>query len=338
MIKTRKLYLGRKWNDKIKLHFTKSGINKTPSEMLIRLLIIGFILSFLGILAFWDYISGYTGTRFFLTLFSYWVISLVLTYAIVMFLFYSYVAYKKYQRRIKLEEVLSDYLQLVAANVGAGLTIDQALWYAIRERFGVLAEEMEIVAKKTMVGFKLNDSLLSVSAKYDSKVLERSMVVLVEGLEAGGEISDLIRSVSWTIKENQLLQKEIAADVTTYAIFIVFASLIVAPVLFALSHRIIVVIGNIMSNIDISNIGAVSTKLPIANIGQGIKETDFKIFAYVSLMVSAFFSAITVAAIKTGSEKSGFRVLPVYIVVALVIFLLASLLLSSVFGSLGITF
>ena len=335
--KIQRLYIGKKLNEKIEFNLGRAGIKKTPQQFILRFIIIAFFLSILGVILLWDSIAGYSGARFFLTLLSYWLLSLVGSLLFSLFLMYTYVSYKKYQRRMKLEEVLSDYLQLVAANVGAGLPIDQSLWYAIRERFGVLAEEMEIVAKKTMIGFDLNEALLELTKKYDSKVLERSVTVLIEGLDAGGEVSSLISKISWNIKENQLMQKEIAADVTTYAIFIIFASLIIAPILFALSHRIIVVIGNIMSQIDLSNVGSMGTKLPITNIGQGISAADFRIFALISIIVGSFFSAITVAAVKTGSEKSGFKYLLIYLGVALAIFFLTSLLLTSLFGDIGLT-
>ena len=92
-----------------------------------------------------------------------------------------------------------------------------------------------------------------------------------------------------------------------------------------------------MSQIDLSNVGSMGTKLPITNIGQGISAADFKIFALISIIVGSFFSAITVAAVKTGSEKSGFKYLLIYLGVALAIFFLTSLLLTSLFGDIGLT-
>jgi pilus assembly protein TadC len=59
-----------------------------------------------------------------------------------------YFDYKIYQRTKEIEEVLPEFLQLTSANISAGMTIDRALWFAVRPKFGVLAKEIEEVAKK----------------------------------------------------------------------------------------------------------------------------------------------------------------------------------------------
>src|SRR3989344_2065810 len=99
------------------------------------------------------------------------------------------------------------------------------------------------------------------------------MPILVEGLEAGGEVAALINKIASNIKENQILKKELAADVLTYAIFIGFASVLAAPFLFALSHRIIIVMMEVTSKIDISSISTVSSKVALKS-GQGVTPSD----------------------------------------------------------------
>jgi len=59
----------------------------------------------------------------------------------------------------------------------------RALWYAVRPRFGVLAREIEIVAKQTMSGEELDKALI----RFFKKILffntwkDRS-ICLLEGL------------------------------------------------------------------------------------------------------------------------------------------------------------
>ena len=68
------------------------------------------------------------------------------------------------------------------------MTIDKALWYAVRPKFGVLANEIETVAKETMKGEDLKIALQKFADKYDSILLKRSISLLSEGIDAGGEI------------------------------------------------------------------------------------------------------------------------------------------------------
>lgn len=147
-----------------------------------------------------------------------------------------------HKRRKQVEMVLPDYLQLTAANIGAGMTIDRALWFAVRPRFGVLAKEIEDVAKRVITGEELARAMRVFADKYDSLVLKRSINLLLEGLDAGGRISELLEKISIDIQEQRILQKEMAANVMTYVIFILFASVLAAPVLFGLATQLITVI------------------------------------------------------------------------------------------------
>ncbi|MBI4439260.1 type II secretion system F family protein [Candidatus Woesearchaeota archaeon] len=226
-----------------------------------------------------------------------------------------------FSRRVGIEEVLPDYLQLTASNIRAGMPLDKALWYAVRPRFGVLANEIETVAKETMSGEELEDALRRFSGKYDSDVLKRAINLLIEGQNAGGEVGDILNSIAENIKENQLMKKEMAANVTTYAIFIGFATIIAAPFLFALAGQLLVVVDGIISGIDLEEIkGSTGLGFSFLFSSSGVSERDFRIFSYISLTITSTFSAAIVAAIRKGSVKKGISYVPVFISVSLALY------------------
>src|SRR3990167_2189912 len=176
-----------------------------------------------------------------------WMLIFVVILFVLWVLFYIVVDLKIFKRKIDIEDVLPDFLQLTASNIKAGMTIDRALWYAVRPRFGVLAKEIETVAKETMRGEDLKTALRKFSDKYDSVLLKRSISLLIEGIEAVGEIGDLLNKIAINVQENKLMRKEMSANVTTYIIFISFSTVLAAPVLFALAGILIKVISNLGS-------------------------------------------------------------------------------------------
>ncbi|NIA04150.1 MAG: hypothetical protein GWP09_02250, partial [Nitrospiraceae bacterium] len=135
------------------------------------------------------------------------------------------------KRTKDIENSLANFLELASNNISAGMSIDKALWFAVRPNFGILSKEIEIVAKKVMNGYDLPTALQEFSDKYDSPVLKRSMLLLIEGLNAGGEVGDLLNKIAENITQTKILKKQISASVTTYKIFILFASIIIAPAL-----------------------------------------------------------------------------------------------------------
>jgi Flp pilus assembly protein TadB len=241
-----------------------------------------------------------------------------------------YLDMKIFNRTKAVEEVFPDFLQLTSANISAGMPVDKALWYAVRPGFGVLAKEIEMVAKNTMAGEDLSVALTTFARKYDSKVIRSSISLLLEGMAAGGEMADLLNKISLNIEENKILRKEMAANVTTYVIFITFATIVAAPVLFALANQLLLIIKEITTKLG-SSMTSSSSFFSFSFSGDSIKALDFKIFAYLMLTISAISSACIVSVIKKGRVKEGLSKIPLYAIISIVLYTLASLIISSLF-------
>ncbi|MFH0978939.1 MAG: type II secretion system F family protein [Candidatus Woesearchaeota archaeon] len=261
-----------------------------------------------------------------------WTVIFVLLLFVIWLLFHFILDLRIFQRKVAIEEVLPDFLELTSANIRAGMPIDRALWYAVRPRFGVLAKEIEIVAKETMSGEDLENALQKFAAKYDSLTLKRSVNLLVEGIHAGGEIGELLNKISINIKESQLLKKEMSANVTSYAIFISFATILAAPFLFGLSYQLLSNITSITATLGSANAPSVMG----LNFGGGVGITmaDFRTFAYLSLSITSFFSAVLVASIKKGDIKAGLRYIPIFMITSIIVFKIASWMMAGLFSGL----
>src|SRR3989338_2954308 len=257
---------------------------------------------------------GITWTTILLSIAALWMLVFAVILFILWVMFYIAVDLKIFKRKVDIEDVLPDYLQLTASNIKAGMTIYRALWYAVRPRFGVLANEIEIVAKETMRGEDLKEALQKFADKYESVLLKRSISLLIEGLDAGGQMGDLLNKIALNIQENRIMRREMAANVTTYVIFISFATVAAAPVLFALSGILIKVVSSLGGALGGITSASATAGFGISFSSTGIQYSDFRIFAIVSLIITSFFSAVIIATIKKGSAKLGLKFIPIFIV------------------------
>ncbi|MBD3204554.1 hypothetical protein GF327_09765, partial [Candidatus Woesearchaeota archaeon] len=224
-----------------------------------------------------------------------WTLGLILIFLISLLLFFFIIDLQIYNRTKKIEEVLPDFLHLTSANISAGMPIDRALWFAVRPRFGVLAKEIEDVAKATLVGEKLDDALISFTEKYDSDILKRSVNLLLEGMNSGGEVGELLNRIARNIEETRIIRKEMAANVTTYVIFILFATVIAAPFLFGLSTELIVIMQTIMGDIDVSSLSSSGGMSSMFNItGETIDLGDYQTFVITCICITSFFSTVII--------------------------------------------
>ncbi len=319
-----------KIKSKIDLELSNADIKIATNKLISQSLIYSFILSIIVLLFFRTNLR--LAANFTTTLMTYYLISLLIAIVIVIFFVYSRITLKKIKRKKEIENVLPDYLQLVAANLTAGMPIDQAMWYAVRERFGILAEEVEVIARKVASGAELEQALIEFINKYDSDLLKKSIMLLIEGLRSGGELASLVNKIAWNIKETQILEKEINAEITTYVIFITFASIIIAPFLYALSHRIIIIMAEILGKINLESISGLSSNLPLKfSGGNTISASDFKVFVFINLGITSILAAMIISTIRKGNIKSGLKLIPIFLAVSFILFLLMSVILTAVF-------
>src|SRR3989344_1324249 len=111
-----RLFISKSLEEKLKIEFIKSGVKINVTTLIKRVLIISLILSVIGLLFFsGDYLKGRSAVEFPLILLSGWVISFFICLGITGFFTYTWLMVKKNARKRKVEEILSDYLQLVSA-------------------------------------------------------------------------------------------------------------------------------------------------------------------------------------------------------------------------------
>ncbi len=315
--------------DKLK----KAGIN-CPLEKIKPLMFYsaGFVVFILTSVLIYYLITGVFGLRqFVLSLILLWLFGYPFVLIFLWLLFYFYVNLLIFKRARDIEKVLADFLQIASANMRSGMSIEKALWYAVRPNFGVLAREIDIVAKEVMSGKDLVKALQEFRERYDSKTLSRAINLLIEGIVSGGEIGGLLNKIASNIQETELMKKDMAANVTTYAIFITFASVVAAPLLFALSGQLLVIVTSIFSKIKMPQ--TMSSSFPIAIESVGLSFSDYQLFAVMVLVVSSFFSAIIVGTIKKGNAKYGVKYIAVYTAVSLFLFFVLSKLMHHFFAS-----
>ena len=311
---------------RIRIYIEKAGIDINHQKLskvffniaiVINLVISGYLIYYFSA----NY--GITWGTVFASMAVLWVFVFVLLIFSLWIMFYLAVDLKIFKRKNDLEEVLPDFLQLTASNINAGMPIDRALWFAVRPRFGVLAKEIETVAKETMSGVDLKTALEKFASRYDSTILKRSISMLNEGVEAGGKIGDLLNKIATNIQEQKAMLKEMSANVTTYVIFITFATIAAAPFLFALSGVLIEVVQKLGSSLGATTNVASSVGIALSFSGTGVTQSDFRTFAVVSLLITSLFSAMMISTIKKGNIKSGVKYIPIFMIISLTLYFVA---------------
>ena len=254
------------------------------------------------------------------------------------FSFYFFLAYSVKQRTKEIEKNLPDALQLIAANIRAGLTPDKALFLSARPEFGVLSEEIMFIGEETLAGKPVDKALVDFSKRVDSDVLARTVDLIVQGMNAGGELASLLEKTADDIKMSEVMQEEIQANIGAYMVFLMMAVLLAAPALYAVSVNFVGFSVSIKSNIDVNSFqqqAPMSSMSGFPSIASGNK-VDLNIlkwFSLINLSISAIFGAIVVGVLRQGEEIEGIKDIPLFLFVAISLFYLTMYLLSGFLSS-----
>ncbi|MEW5955462.1 MAG: type II secretion system F family protein [Candidatus Micrarchaeota archaeon] len=249
------------------------------------------------------------------------------------------------RRAIAVEDVLPDALKIISANIRAGMTLENAFWGAARPEFGAFKEEIRKVSAETFGGRPISESLTRMSRRVRSSVVERAVKLINEGIRLGGEMARLLDEVAADIVGTKLLRKEIATSTLTYSIFIVFAAVVAAPVLFALSTYYAEMNENVIQKQAIRGAGGAVQQQYVQQAGVAglpgltfagptpgaIKASDIYWFSIAAVAVTTFFAGLTLALIREGKAIRGIKYSPAFIIVALSIYLLAHAFLTATF-------
>jgi len=210
-----------------------------------------------------------------------------------------------------------------------------------RPEFGPLEKELKTASKKIYAGEPATKVLLEMPKKIKSDLFEKTMVLLVEGIKAGGQMSELLIQLAEDIREENAVRSEIKANISVYVMMILLTSMIGAPFLLGISSFII---GQIQTEMQ-------KSIFPTELIEQG-KQTGFTkglsfllvkkqtnvspiteettiIFALGVLLITSIFASLTIGVIQTGKEKNGIKFIPFILAVSIALFYVVRFLLNN---------
>ena len=268
------------------------------------------------------------------------MVLVIITFAATMFTIvgiiiisiYAYMDVLIFNRTRKMEEILPDFLEVVSSNLKGGMSFEKSLWMAINPKFGILANEIALAAKKVMTGHDVDIALTEFSMKYNSPMLKRSMNLLISQIQSGGEVSAIIDRIVMDLKKTKQLKAEMSASVLTYMIFIGAIVVVISPVLFALSYALLTVISGITELLGAS-LTNVETPLPFEFSEVAIQPKDFAWpFSYMAIGITAVGSSLIVSIIEKGNIKGGLKYIPMFLVTSIIIYWIALQVMKALAG------
>ncbi|VVB98845.1 Type II secretion system (T2SS), protein F [uncultured archaeon] len=217
----------------------------------------------------------------------------------------AYLVTRANKRTAQIEAMLPNFLSIMASNIRSGVTYDRALLLSSRKEFGPLAKEIDRAAKQTVAGKPLPDALMDMARRTRSETFAKTIRLVVEGMNAGGNLAEMLEITAIDIRQSSSLKKEVTATVTVYHLFIFMAANVGAPLLFALTGFLISVFSGIRANTSVGTGVAAGASLPMFSGGEALPVDVFTDYALLAIGCTTFFSTLASGAITKGKESEG---------------------------------
>jgi archaeal flagellar protein FlaJ len=232
---------------------------------------------------------------------------------------YAYLLLSSNSRAAKVEEVLPDFLSLVASNIRAGLTTDRALITSARDEFGPLTSAINRAGKSTITGMPLEHVMTQLCEYINSDVMKKTMRLIVEGMQSGGDMAELMEKTALDIRKFRSVRREIDSIILNYKLFILAAIALGAPLLYAVSTFLVDIMIAIKGKIAANTVGSTGSALQVGIFkGKLLMTSDAIIFfASISILVTVFFGCMAVGVMGSGKRMDGLKYFPLLALVGL---------------------
>lgn len=104
-----------------------------------------------------------------------------------------------------------------------GITLIRALEFASERRYGALSKELKRIVNQLSWGATLEEALKSFSDRVETKLAKRTAVLLTEIHKVGGDIQEVLETVSKHINELQTIERERQSQIKPYIAIVYIA-------------------------------------------------------------------------------------------------------------------
>ena len=191
MLRLNKIFTSFSLTNKLDGELNKSSLPFKASEFIISILIILFLVAIIGIFLIKNIIL--TGVIL--------LVGLILPYF--------YLKYSQKQRLEKFNDQINDSLTIISNSLKAGYSFFQALEMVTKEMEPPISEEFTLVLKKMNLGASPQESLRDLTGRVDSDDLDLVVTAVLIQRQVGGNLSEILDSISDTIRERIRIQGEI---------------------------------------------------------------------------------------------------------------------------------
>jgi flagellar protein FlaJ len=202
-------------------------------------------------------------------------------------------------RRItKIDGIFPDFVRDLAESRRAGMTFTKAILFASKGDYGILTPEIKKISQQVSWGGSVTDALLSFSQRVNTKSIRRTITLIIEASNSGGNVADVLDVAAKDAREIKMLEAERRTNMASYVVVIYVGMFVfLAIVLILCTSFIPAMVGGEGSQGMQGIMGGGSTA----------SEREITSVFYLACIVQAFGSALVAGVFEDGRFSSSVK-------------------------------
>ena len=218
------------------------------------------------------------------------------------------------------EEMFLEFSRNLVESVKAGTPISKSILNIRTKDYGGLNPYIDKLANQISLGISFKTAFETFARDIGSKTISRAVTIISESEKAGGQIEDILESVSKSVSQVEVLRKERRAAMYTLIVqgYIIFLIFIV--IMLVMEFKILPIASGLGEGFggaeDISGLGGTLGGLVGGEVSS--PEELAKPFFWL-LIVQGFFAGLVIGKLSEGKVRAGLKHSFILVVIALLI-------------------
>ncbi len=206
--------------------------------------------------------------------------------------------FKENKRQKDIELQFLEFIRNLTESVKSGISIPKSIIHVARKDFTVLNPYIKKLANQIECGIPTRRALMTFAADTSNTVIRRSVSIIVEAEQSGGDISDILTSVVDSVVNVKKIKEERKASaysqiVQGYIVFYVFIAIMLTMQIWLFPKLV-----GLSTNIQ----GGLASGTLLGG-SSGSFNLDATFFSLV--LIQGFFAGIMIGKFSEGSIKNG---------------------------------